>query len=334
VTARLLETNENGLYCAAGGFYIDPWLPVERAVITHAHADHARPGSSEYLCSSRGAPVLRERLGPDSSITGLAWSEELDLQGVRISFHPAGHILGSSQIRVEHKGEVWVVSGDYKTEPDRTCDSFELVRCNTFVTESTFGLPIYKWLPERDVFAEINAWWASNLAKGRTSVLFAYALGKAQRLLAGVESSLGPIAVHGAVQRFVDVYRAAGVLLPDVMRGDDAGAAKVKGCGLVIAPPSAANSPWLRKFGESSSAFASGWMRVRGIRRRRAADRGFVLSDHADWPSLLHTIEATGAERIEVTHGYVTQLARYLNEHGKSAGALATQYTGDEEMGE
>jgi putative mRNA 3-end processing factor len=326
-----LQTNDSGLYCAAGEFYVDPWEAVERAVVTHAHADHARLGSSRYLTAERGVAVLRERVGEEASIEGVAWGAAVELNGLRVSFHPAGHILGSSQVRIEHRGEVWVVSGDYKVEPDATCDPFELVPCHAFVTESTFGLPIYKWRPQTDVFDEIDGWWRSNQARGRTSVLFGYALGKAQRLLAGVDSSIGPIAVHGAVQRFVDVYRAAGVALPEVLRGDEAGAAQVKGRGLVVAPPSAANSPWLRKFGDISTAFASGWMQVRGIRRRRAADRGFTLSDHADWDGLLATIRATGAERVAVTHGYVAPLVRYLQEQGMDAHALATPYTGDVE---
>lgn len=334
--APLLQTTDNGLYCATGDFYVDPWLPVDRAVITHGHSDHARWGSAHYLTSVTGALVVRERVDPGASVQGVPWSESVDFNGVRISFHPAGHILGSAQVRVEALGEVWVVTGDYKTEPDRTCEPFELVKCHTFVTESTFGLPIYKWKPQGDVFDEINAWWRGNQQKGRTSVLFGYALGKAQRLLAGVDASIGPIAVHGAVDRFVEVYRAAGIELPPVVRGDGAGAAEVKGRGLVVGPPSAANSPWVRKFGDASTAFASGWMQVRGIRRRRAADRGFTLSDHADWQGLLSTIRATGAERIAVTHGYVSQLVRYLEDQGMSAYPLATRFAGeddDEETG-
>jgi putative mRNA 3-end processing factor len=302
---------------------------VDRAVITHGHADHARWGSARYLTSKRGAAVVRERVGPDAAVEGVPWGEAIDLNGVRVSFHPAGHILGSAQVRVEYRGEVWVVAGDYKIEPDPTCDPFELVNCHVFVTESTFGLPIYKWRPQADVFREIDDWWRGNQQKGRTSVLFGYALGKAQRLLAGIDSSIGPIAVHGAVQRFVDVYRAAGIALPEVVRGDEAGAALVKGRGLVIGPPSSANSPWLRKFGDVSTAFASGWMQVRGIRRRRAADRGFTLSDHADWEGLLAAIRATGAERFAVTHGYVAPLVRYLSESGLDAFPLATRYSGE-----
>ena len=329
----LLEIDANGLYCTAGDFYVDPWRGVERAVITHGHSDHARWGSARYLTSAAGIEVVRARVGAESSITGVPWGEPVTLNGVRVSFHPAGHILGSAQVRVEHQGEIWVISGDYKTEPDVTCEPFEPVRCHTFVTESTFGLPIYVWKPQREIFAEIDAWWRASQAQGRACVLFAYALGKAQRLLAGIDPTIGPIAVHGAVHRFVDLYRESGIALPPVLRGDETGALAVRGKGLVIAPPSAANSIWLRKFGEVSTAFASGWMQVRGIRRRRAADRGFVLSDHADWPGLLDTIRATGAEHVAVTHGpAVPALVRYLHEERNlEARALITPYGDDEE---
>jgi putative mRNA 3-end processing factor len=330
----LLEIDANGLYCAAGDFYVDPWRGVERAVITHGHSDHARWGSATYLTSAGSVEVVRARVGDEAAITGIPWGETVTQNGVQIRFHPAGHILGSAQVRVEYQGEVWVVSGDYKTEPDATCEPFEPVRCHTFITESTFGLPIYVWRPQQEIFAEVDAWWRANRQQGRTSVVFAYALGKAQRLLAGIDSTIGPIAVHGAVHRFVDLYREAGIALPPVVRGDEVGAAAVRGKGLVIAPPSAANSTWLRKFGEVSTAFASGWMQVRGIRRRRAADRGFVLSDHADWPGLLDTIHATGAERVAVTHGpAVPALVRYLQEERQlEARALVTPYGDDEEV--
>lgn len=332
IDMALLEIDSNGLYCAAGDFYIDPWRGVERAVITHGHSDHARWGSGTYLTASSGVEIVRARVGEEASVTGAAWGEAITRNEVQISFHPAGHILGSAQVRVECRGEVWVVSGDYKTEPDATCETFEPIRCHTFITESTFGLPIYVWRPQQEIFAEIDAWWRANQQRGRTSVLFAYALGKAQRLLAGVDPTIGPIAAHGAVHRFIDLYREAGIALPPVQHGDEEGARAVRGKGLVIAPPSAANTSWLRKFGEVSTAFASGWMQVRGIRRRRAADRGFVLSDHADWPGLLDTIQASGADHVAITHGpAVPALVRYLQEErGLAARALTTPY-GDEE---
>lgn len=330
----LMRTTERGLYCEAGDFYIDPWMQVERAVITHAHGDHARWGCGRYLATREGERVLRTRLGPDARIRVVDYGEPVDVDGVRITFHPAGHILGSAQVRVEHRGEVWVVSGDYKTEPDSTCTPFEAVRCHTFVTESTFGLPIYRWSPEREVFAAIDAWWRANQEAGKASLLYAYALGKAQRLLAGVDPSIGPIYEHGAVARLTQDYRDTGIRLPETRyaggepRGFDWSRA------LIVAPPSAHGTPWMRRFGAVSTAFASGWMRVRGQRRRRSVDRGFVLSDHVDWPSLLAAIDATGAECVWVTHGYREPVVRWLRERGLQALAVASRWEGEEDAGD
>jgi len=334
MTEMLLRITERGLYCEAGDFYVDPWMPVPRAVITHAHGDHARWGSERYLGAREGERVMRTRLGADAHIRAVDWGEAVDVNGVRISLHPAGHILGSAQVRVEHRGEVWVVSGDYKTEPDRTCTAFEPVRCHTFITESTFGLPIYRWAPQAEVFAEIDAWWRANQEAGKASILYAYALGKAQRLLAGVDPSVGPIYEHGAVARLSDDYRATGVPLPPThyagaqARGFDWSPA------LIVAPPSAHGTPWMRKFGAVSTAFASGWMRVRGQRRRRSVDRGFVLSDHVDWPALLEAIDSTGAERVWVTHGYREPVVRWLQGRGLEAQAVASRWEGEEDAGD
>jgi len=329
----LLSLTDHGLYCAAGDFFVDPWRPVARALITHAHGDHARYGSAAYLCATPGAGVLRLRMGPDAAIESLPYGETTTINGVRVSFHPAGHILGSAQIRLEYGGEVWVVSGDYKTDPDPTCEPFESVRADTFITEATFGLPIYRWPPQEEVFAAVNAWWRANQATGRASVLYAYALGKAQRVLAGVDPAIGPIYAHGAVHRLNNAYRAAGVALPDwtyVAEAEEAQWSRA----LIIAPTSAQSTPWLRRFGEQSAAFASGWMRVRGQRRRRSVDRGFVLSDHADRPGLLGAIEATGARRVLVTHGYSAVLARHLREMGIEAYELNAPYLGEQPEGE
>jgi putative mRNA 3-end processing factor len=326
----LLHVTERGLYCPGGDFYIDPWQPVPRAVITHAHSDHARPGCGRYLTSTEGAPLLRLRAGLDALIRGQPYGETLQVGNVRVSLHPAGHLLGSAQVRIEENGEIWVVSGDYKVEHDRTCTPFELVPCHTFITESTFGLPIYRWRPQEEIFDEINGWWRANQVAGRTSLLFGYALGKAQRLLAGLDPVIGPILLHGAVQRFTHPYIAAGIELPPTHYAGDEAARRYRGQALVIAPPSAGNSPaWLRKFGDHSLAFASGWMQIRGARRRRAIDRGFALSDHADWPGLLSTIHATGAEHIGVTHGYSSVLVRFLREQGLDAEVWPTRYEGE-----
>jgi putative mRNA 3-end processing factor len=329
--SRLLEVTDRGLYCSAGDFYIDPWQPVGRAVITHAHGDHARVGSGSYLAAQRGVEVLRARLGDDAVIQGVGFGETTTHNGVRISLHPAGHILGSAQVRIEHAGEVWVVSGDYKTVADRTCDAFEPVRCHVFITESTFGLPIYRWRTNDELVAEVNNWWRSNRERDRTSVIYAYSLGKAQRVLASLDPSIGPLLIHGAVERFVPPYRAAGIELPDCCRATTENARETRGRAMVIAPPSAAQTPWLRKFGDISTAVASGWMQIRGARRRRAVDRGFAISDHADWDGLLAAIEATGAEENIVTHGYRSALARWLREHGKQSRAIATAFEGETE---
>lgn len=322
VATGLLTASQGGIHCPAGGFHIDPWRPVERALITHAHSDHACPGSLRYLCSRPGEMLLRSRLGPEAVIESVAYGETVSLDGVQVSFHPSGHILGSAQIRIERSGEVWVVSGDYKLEPDRTCAPFEPLHCHVFVTESTFGLPIFRWPKEADVFEEINAWWKANREGGKSSVLYAYTLGKAQRVLAGVDAGIGPIVCHGSVSRINAVYRDAGVALPDTAQTD----AKLP---LVIAPPFAANPAWLRRFHPYSTAMVSGWMRIRGTRRRRALDRGFVLSDHADWPALLAAVRETGASRVWATHGYRGPFARWLSEQGIEAEAIETRFEGE-----
>jgi putative mRNA 3-end processing factor len=326
----LLRVTDRGFYCEAGDFHIDPWRPVERAVITHAHGDHARWGSRGYLGSAEGARVLRTRLGADARIQTLNYGERLRIQDVTISLHPAGHILGSAQVRVESGGEVWVVSGDYKTEPDPTCTPFEPLRCDTFITESTFGLPIYRWPAQEEVAEEVAAWWRANAERRLASVLFGYALGKAQRLLASLRGrESGPIFCHGAVERLNLDYRESGIAFPETRyagevrsRADAAGA-------LVVAPPSAAGSSWLRRFGEISTAFASGWMLVRGTRRRRGVDRGFVVSDHVDWPALLAAVDATGAERVWVTHGYREPVVRWLRATGRQAIPIASHWEGE-----
>jgi putative mRNA 3-end processing factor len=316
-----------GLYCPPGDFYIDPWRPVQRAVLTHAHGDHARRGHTNYLAARAGQHVLKSRLG-DIALQTPDYGEIVSIGAARVSLHPAGHVLGSAQVRIEHAGRVWVVSGDYKLAPDPTCAPFEPVRCDTFITESTFGLPIYRWPAAEAVYRDINAWWAANAAAGRPSLLFCYAFGKAQRILAGVDPTIGPLLVHGAVIPLNDAYAASGVRLPAVRRVSDVDKADYRRA-LILAPPSAQGSLWMRRFPGFSDAFASGWMQLRGTRRRRALDRGFVLSDHADWPALSQAIAATGARRIIVTHGYTAPMVRWLAEQGYQASAYATEFGDD-----
>jgi putative mRNA 3-end processing factor len=332
MTPPLIVSRPEGLYCPEGEFFIDPWRPVDRAVITHAHSDHARRGNRHYLAHRDSAELLRIRLGGDISLQTLDYGEAIEHKGVRISLHPAGHVLGSAQVRLERKGRVWVASGDYKLADDGTCRPFEAVRCDTFITESTFGLPIYRWPPQTALFADINDWWQRNAAAGRASILFCYAFGKAQRILRGVDSTIGPIVCHGAVEPLNAVYRATGVPLPGTFRVTDQAMNKSAfSQALVLVPPSAAGTPWLRRFGDYSDAFASGWMQLRGARRRRGVDRGFVLSDHADWPGLHGAIGSTGAGQVFVTHGNIAVMVRYLREQGLDAQAFATEYGGEEE---
>jgi putative mRNA 3-end processing factor len=325
----LIVQRPEGLYCPPGDFYIDPWRPVERAVITHAHADHARMGHARYLAAAPAEGVLRSRLGQDITLQTLAYGERIVHHGVELSLHPAGHVLGSAQVRLAHAGRTWVASGDYKVAPDATCVPFEPVRCDVFITESTFGLPIYRWRPDAEIFADINSWWAGNAATGRASVLMCYSFGKAQRILSGVDAGIGPIVVHGAVQTLNTAYRAAGVGLPHTLLVSEVQDPSDFKRALVLCPPGAAAGPWVKRFGDFSDGFASGWMQLRGARRRGSYDRGFVLSDHADWPGLMRAIGATGAERVIVTHGSVPVLVRYLQGQGLQAEAFDTEYGDD-----
>ena len=326
----MLELTPNGLYCSGGDFYIDPWQPVDRAVITHAHADHARSGSRKYLCARDGRGVLQIRLGEKSSIETLAYGEKININSVTLSLHPAGHILGSSQVRIEKNGRVVVVSGDYKTAADPTCAPLEPIHCNEFITESTFGLPIFKWPKTENVLSDINSWWQKNQTEGRSSILFAYALGKAQRIIAGLDETIGPILTHGAIEKFLPCYRDAGIRLPSTRYVGEVEDKKDLIESIVIAPPSADNPNWMRKFPNRARAFASGWMRIRGNRRRRSVDRGFVISDHSDWEGLLQTISATSAEKIGVSHGYTAEMARWLREKGLRVEVISPE-KGDEE---
>lgn len=319
----LLSRTQSGLYCDAGDFYIDPERPVSRAVVTHAHGDHARRGSDRYLCSAAGEAILRYRLSDGASVQSVAYGEQIRIGDVTLSLHPAGHIRGSAQVRLERNGEVWVVTGDYKLAPDPTCEPFELVRGDALISECTFGLPVYRWPDPDAVFREINEWWRTNREEGRTSVLFGYSLGKAQRLLAGVDPTIGPMYSHGAVENMTDVYRETGTDLPDTTYVSDDSAPADWSDALVVAPSSAGGSRWIQRFDPVSTGFASGWMRIRGNKRRRSLDRGFVLSDHADWPHLNEVISESGADRVWVTYGNNETFARWLRETGIRAQPLS-----------
>jgi putative mRNA 3-end processing factor len=329
--SEVITLTSKGLYCPSGDFYVDPWKPVERALITHAHADHARPGSRHYHAASSGIGLLKKRLGDEILIDAHDFREQIQLGDAIVSFHPAGHVLGSAQIRIEVAGEVWVVSGDYKCDDDPSSETFEPVVSDVFITEATFALPIYRWDPIEQVMDQLMRWWAANAAANRASVVFCYALGKAQRLLAEIgRRTERPIFVHGAIDALLPAYREAGIALPETIPVLDQPKETSFAGELVIAPPSAFGSPWMRRLGDAGTAFASGWMRVRGNRRRRGFDEGFVLSDHADWPGLLAAIEATGAKKVFATHGYSDTLARFLRENGIDAEPLETLFEGEE----
>lgn len=329
--ADLVQLRPEGLYCPAGDFHIDPWQPVPRAVITHAHGDHARGGSGLYHCQSDGAALLECRLGTDAPLAPHDYGEAFVLGHARVSLHPAGHILGSAQVRIECDGEVWVVSGDYKRDPDPTCAPFEPLRCDAFITEATFGFPVYRWPDTAQAAAEVLEWWDECRASNRAAVLHCYALGKAQRLLAELARLTDRrVLLHGAMTRLVEIYREAGIaMLPTQTVSEQGKAADFAG-ELILAPPSAAGSPWMRRFGNASTGFASGWMQLRGNRRRRGYDRGFVVSDHADWPGLLRTVEETGAARVLATHGNTEALVQTLRERGVAAETLRTAFGGED----
>lgn len=328
----MLVFTQNGIYCPRADVYIDPWKPVKRALITHAHADHSRWGNEHYLAHHHSVPIIKHRLSDDLNIEGIEYGELRKVNGVNFSFHPAGHIIGSAQIRVEYKGKVWVVSGDYKLEDDGFTIPFESVPCHTFITECTFGLPVFKWKDPKLVFEEINSWWRKNQAEGKASILTGYSLGKGQRLLQGVDHSIGKVYTHGAVENTNQVIRKMGVDLkastyvdPDEKKKDYAGS-------LIIAPPSALGTSWQKKFRPFEVGIASGWMALRGPRRRRAVDRGFMLSDHADWDGLNTAIKTCGCERVITTHGYTSIFTQWLQEQGYDATIENTDFEG--ELGE
>lgn len=328
----LLQFTDRGIWCEPANVYIDPWQPVDRALISHGHADHATPGHRHYLTSDAAAPVIRHRLGLSGNLESVFYGQTVSINGVEFSFHPAGHIPGSAQIRVAYHGEAWVFTGDYKLQDDQLSAPFELLRCHVLITESTFGLPVYKWKDASVIFDDINGWWRRNQEEGRASVLAGYALGKAQRILKHVDHGIGKVFTHGAVDRVNEVLRRQGIDLPmsprvtDDIRKDELQRA------LIICPPSAVGSAWMRRFYPYSLGVASGWMKLRGTRRRRGADRGFALSDHADWNDLQYVVKASGAERVFVTHGYAGIFARWLNEQGIQAHEVRTRYEG--ELGE
>ena len=326
----VLEFRPEGIYCSQGDFYIDPWRPVDKALITHGHADHARFGSKKYLCTDIAAPVIRHRLG-NVAIETIPYEKELSLNGVNVSFYPAGHVPGSAQILIEIKGERWVVSGDYKVVDDGLSTPFKPIKCHSFISECTFGLPAFNWSPQEQVFKEINSWWQQCTSDGLTPILAAYGLGKAQRLIAGLDTNIGPILTHGAIEKTNQIMRDQKIAIPETfLVTSKLDLANFKNA-IVLAPPSALSTSWLKKFGKISTGYASGWMAIRGIKRRRAADKGFVISDHADWNGLNLAIKETEAEKIFVTHGYTDSFSKWLQFKGLNASVVKTEFTTTED---
>ncbi|MCI5058271.1 MAG: ligase-associated DNA damage response exonuclease [Flavobacteriales bacterium] len=322
----LLQFTTHGIYCEQADVFIDPWKPVKKALITHAHSDHARSGHQHYLAHKYSTPIMKYRLGDQIQCQSVEYGEEVRINGVRFSFHPAGHIIGSSQIRVEYKGDVWVASGDYKVQTDAVSEDFEPLRCNTFITECTFGLPVFQWEEDTQVFDQINNWWRSNQNEGLASIILVYALGKAQRVLQGLDTNIGPIFCHGAVGNTNQIIENIGISLnswKSIPKETQKGQFKN---AMILATPSSLNSPWMKRFSPYRVASASGWMQLRGNRRRRGVDTGFVLSDHADWKGLNQTIKDTGAENIIVTHGYKEIFKNWLVEQGYNVSIEDTNF--------
>jgi putative mRNA 3-end processing factor len=326
----MITFRPEGIYCKTGGFYIDPWKPVDKALITHGHADHARRGMQHYLCHHDSIPILRARIGADINIQGVHYNETIGINGVRVSFHPAGHILGSAQIRLEYKGKVTVISGDYKLQNDDLSAAFEPVKCHEFVSESTFGLPIYNWLSVPELNRQLQDWVLYNQSIGKTPVVVGYSLGKAQRIMKALDG-VGQIYVHYSIGTLNKAYERAGVNLPPYTTIDLRGDIRNLDRGIVIVPPSLLDTNIIRKIPNRTTAICSGWMQVRGARRWRSADAGFAISDHADWQGLLQAIQATEAEKVYVTHGQTAVFARYLNEIGIAAEEIKTAFGQEEE---
>ena len=313
----LLEFNINGIYCPQADTYIDAWRPVDRVIISHGHADHSKYGHKKYLTHHFNVPIVKHRLGK-VNIEGKSWGEKFSINGVHFSLHPAGHVIGSSQVKIEYKGEVWVYSGDYKRENDGISTPFELVKCHTFITECTFGIPAFSWKNQNEVMEEINQFWNECKLLNQTAIVFAYSLGKAQRLIANLNLDIGKIYTHAAVENLNEVIRTYKNLPETYKITRETKKEELLG-NLVIAPPSTHGSSWLKKMVPYVTSSASGWMTFRGARRRRAIDRGFVLSDHVDWKDLVKTIRETEAENIVCTHGYKEIFSKYLNEIGYNA---------------
>lgn len=322
---QIIEFRPQGIYCIPGKFYIDPWLPVDRAIITHGHADHARAGMGSYLCHRFTTPILKIRIGEAIQVQDVDYNEAININGVEVSLHPAGHIIGSAQVRIAYKGKVVVVSGDYKLQDDGLSNPFELVRCHEFITESTFGLPIYQWESVENLNKQLQDWILKNQSFGKTSVFVGYSLGKAQRIMRAV-AGMAPIYVHSSIARLNKAYESVGIVLPEYETVDLREDLKHIDKNIVILPPSLVGTNVIKRIPHMAYAICSGWMAVRGARRWRSADAGFAVSDHADWNDLLRVTKETGAEKVYVTHGQTAVFSKYLNENGILAEEVKTDF--------
>jgi putative mRNA 3-end processing factor len=331
----LLHPRPEGLYCPPGDFFIDPARPVPRALITHGHADHARSGHGKVLATRETLDIMAIRYGADfADATQVAeLGEKIVVNGVEVSFHPAGHVLGSAQIRVSHNGTCIVASGDYKRRPDPTCAAFEPIRCDVFITEATFGLPVFRHPPAEEELGRLLK--SVGQFPERSHLVGAYALGKAQRVIRLIRDAghNAPIYIHGALQKLCDYYQAQGIDLGDLQPATVEGGAKKDFAGaIVVGTPSAFADRWARRFPDPVFAFASGWMRIRQRAKQRGVELPLIISDHCDWDELTDTIHETGASEVWVTHGREEALVRWCELQGIAARAL--HLVGFEDEGE
>jgi putative mRNA 3-end processing factor len=312
----LIQFTPNGPFCPDGDFYIDPYRRVPKALITHAHADHARKGMGRYLSHHHNKGILQSRLDANLHFQGIHYGEELQIGGVKVCFYPAGHIPGSSMITIERKGEIWCFSGDYKCEDDGLSTPVEFPSCHVFITESTFALPVFDWKPQKDIFEEMHLWIREQFAQGISVVLFAYSLGKAQRLLYHLKEFQEKTVVHPTILKLNEVLINEGYPLSTAYLTEIKKAEKPL---LYIMPPAASSDAKLKQLEPYAIARASGWSALRGMATREGINKGFIISDHTDWKGILHGVKETGAQKIYATHGYSAVLTRYLQECGWDA---------------
>ena len=309
---NLVKKDIQGTFCQTGNFWIDPAKPVKRALITHAHFDHISFGCEEYICSPETVSLLKERIGNNIKVKSYGYDEIFKINGIKISFHPSGHILGSSQIKLEGGNEKWLITGDFKRQRDDTCLNYQEVKTDFLICESTFALPIFNWASTNKIVDEIVDW--VNESPNLTSILFCYSLGKAQRILNELKNKkIKKIYAHRSIKKINDIYIKQGIKLEDIAKIDKEIATKDYKGSLLLMPPSQNKANLLNRFGDYQTAFASGWMIIRALKNRSGYDKGFAISDHADWNGLIKTIKSSKAEKVFLDHGNGESLAKYLS---------------------